>query len=115
MAMTIKWLGCQPEGPGFKSGGYPTPKMMYLYQKIDCFRYVNKQVKCQKVSVNMPKERCKYFYRQRLCQYDRPSRSNDETKGSDHRKIRILSVKEINEKYEETVICHKLKNIQINK
>ena len=63
----------------------------------------------------MPKERCQYFYRKRLYQYDKPSRSNDETIGSNERNIRILSTKEINDKYEETVICHKLKNIQINK
>ena len=44
MAMTVKWLGCRPKGPEFKSGGYPSSVIVYLYKKLDCFRYVNNSV-----------------------------------------------------------------------
>ena len=58
----------------------------------------------------MLKERCNNFYGQRLCKYKKPSDSDDWEKRTNKKKVRILSAKEINEKYKGTAICERVKN-----
>ena len=62
----------------------------------------------------MPKVKSVKHYGKRHCLYGTTTTSEEKSKYTNN-KIRILSPAELNERYQNAVICEGVKNIQINK